>query len=243
MDRKYWIKVAVSMVVIFIVGAVVVHGVRAGITRGKVMLSSVMPAGLSAGLPLLHAGFRIDGDRVGDINRLQLMRATPGRVDSAVITVSLQHAAMLSRFSDCRLMVENGRHLDSHTSFDCATPADSASLDLVPFGHVVFEPGDNNVTLWVPNDQVAELARNAAHGAGDSGDVDIRSDHGNFSVSVNGHPIVQASGDSNGGSLVVRGPSGRPIVDISGDSAGGHVRIMDSQGRTKVDIQGPSSNH
>ena len=45
-DRKYWIKVAVSMVLIFVVGAVVVHGVRAGIARGKVMLSSVMPAGL-----------------------------------------------------------------------------------------------------------------------------------------------------------------------------------------------------
>ncbi len=238
MNRKYWLKVAAAMTLIFVVGVVVAHGVRAGIARGKTMLASVMPAGL----PLMHAGFRIDGDRLGDINRLQLMRSTPGRVDSAVITVSLQNAATLSRFSDCRLMVENARHLDSHTTFDCATPADSAALDLVPFGHVVLEPGDNNVTLWVADDQVAELARNAAHGAGDSGDVDIRSDHGNFSVSVNGRPIVQASGDSTGGSLIVRDPSGHPIVDISGDSNGGHVKIMDSQGRTKVDIKGTSGH-
>jgi hypothetical protein len=238
MDRKYWMKVGATMLVIFVVGVVVVRGVRAGIDKGKSVLASVVPAGL----PLMRAGFRFDGNRVGDINRLQLLRSTPGRVDSAVVTVSLDDAATLPQFPGCRLMVVDARQFNSHTSFACATSSDSADLQLTPFGHVVLEPGDQTVTLWVPNDARAELERDAGHGVGDSGDVDIQSDHGKFTITVGGRTIVEATGDSNGGSIIVRDSKGNPIVDIGGDSAGGHVKIMDSQGHTKVDIKDNSGH-
>ncbi len=239
MDRKYWIKVGFAMAAIFVVGTFVVRGVLAAIARGKEVVESVIPSGL----PLMHAGFRIDNQRLGDISELQLLRSHPGRVDSAVMNVTLDSGASLATLDDCRLMIRDARHFDSHTRFSCAASSDSASLDLVPFGHIVLEPGDRTVTLWVPNEQVADLARNAVHGVGDSGNVDIRSDHGSFSVRVDGREVVSMRGDSAGGSVIVRDANGHPIVDISGDSNGGHVRIMDSQGNAKVDINGTSSHH
>ncbi|MGH7584211.1 MAG: hypothetical protein ACREL5_13395, partial [Gemmatimonadales bacterium] len=69
MDTRYWVRIAVTMLIIFVVGAVV----WSGINRGKQFVADNFPSYLS----LMSHGFRIDGDKVGDIRRVQFMRSSP----------------------------------------------------------------------------------------------------------------------------------------------------------------------
>jgi hypothetical protein len=224
------------MLIIFVLGLVV----KRGVNRGKDFVNSVLPGSL----PLLAAGFHLDGDRIGDIQRLQFMRSQPGRVDSAVITVKLDKDAVETR-PGCVLQVTRAKPFGSRTRFQCATSDDSARLDLVPFGHVEFLPDGKQVTLFVARDGEDDLQMNAYHGAGghDSGTVDIRAANDSFSVVINGREIVHISGSDNGGNVVVRGANGKPIIEIGGDSNGGSVRINDANGKPRVNIHGTGTTH
>jgi hypothetical protein len=236
MTPKYWARIVAGMLIVFVVGTVVWRGM----IRGKEFVSSVLPGSL----PLLAAGFHVDGDRIGDIQRLQFMRSQPGRVDSAVITVKLDRVADEGR-AGCALRVVRGRPFGSRTRFQCTSSADSARLELVPFGHVEFVPDGKRVTLYVARDAEDDLQTNAYHGAGghDSGTVDIRAANDSFSVTVNGREIIHVSGsDRGGGNVVVRGANGKPIIEIGGDSNGGSVRITDANGNTRVNIHGKSDS-
>src|ERR1019366_1615487 len=168
------------------------------------------------------------------------MRSTPGRVDSAVVTVKIAESADLRRAEGCLLRVTNGHPFNGGTRFLCTASADSASLDLVPFGHVTLLPDGKQVRLYVAHSGADDVELHAYRGTGgDSGDVDINTTNGNFSITVNGREILSASGDSAGGSLVIRDPkTGRPIVQISGDSDGGSIKVTDANGKTRVNIHG-----
>lgn len=235
MTPKYWARIVAGMLIIFVVGLFVARGVR----RGKEFVTSVLPGSL----PMLAAGFHVDGGRIGDIQRLQFMRSEPGRVDSAVITVKPDKAADVGRVDGCALRVVNGEPFGSGTRFLCTSSADSARLGLVPFGHVELLPDGKQVKLFVTRDGEEDLQLHAYRGAGghDSGDVDIRAQNDSFTVTVNGREIIRISGNDNGGSVVIRGANGRPIVEIGGDSAGGTVKITDANGKTRVNLHGHAS--
>ena len=232
MTPRYWAGIFVVMLAIFAVGMLVARGVK----RGTMFVENNFPASLG----LIHANFRVDGGQVGDIQRLQFMRATPGRVDSAVLTVKLTGDAAALQAPGCALRVVNAEPFDRRTRFLCTSAKDSARLRLVPFGHVALLPDGKQVTLYVSGDRESDLQLHAYRGTGsnDSGDVDIQAADGNFSISVNGREIVRISDDSSGGSLVIRDSNGRPIVQISGDSNGGSIKVTDANGKTRVNIHG-----
>lgn len=231
MTPKYWARIVAGMLVIFVAGFFVVRAVR----RGKEFVTSVLPGSL----PMLAAGFHVDGGRIGDVQRLQFMRSRPGLVDSAVITVKLDKDADESRVG-CALRVEHGEPFGSRTRFLCTSSADSARLGLVPFGHVELVPDGKRIAIYVSRDDEDDLQTRAYRGAGghDSGEVDMRAQHDTFTVTVNGREIIHFSGSDNGGSLVVRGANGKPIIEIGGDSNGGSLKITDANGNTRVNIHG-----
>ncbi|HEX3927004.1 MAG TPA: hypothetical protein VHW65_03335 [Gemmatimonadales bacterium] len=244
MNRKYWLKVLAGVVGIFVLGLLVMRGVRAGVQHAKTSIASTV--GTMTSKPgLFDVGFRVDGDSLGTVRRLQLLRSTPRRTDSAVMTVQLQDAALMSRVSGCHLALESTHHFNRSTSFTCADVDDSASMQLVRFGHVVVDPGHVEVPLFVPREQLASFQHEnpGVSNVGDTGDVDIQSQSGHFSVNVNGHEVVSIEGDSasGSGSVVVRDSHGVPIIEISGDKDGGSVKVRDSTGRTRVDIGGKNS--
>jgi hypothetical protein len=234
MTPKYWAGIVVGMLAIFGVGMLVARGV----SRGTMFVENNLPVSLG----LINADFRVNNHRIGDIQRLQFMRSSPGMVDSAVLTVKLTGDAGALQKDGCALRVVNAKPFGSHTHFLCTSAADSARLNLVPFGHIRLLPDNDEVTLYISADGEADVQHQAYRGTGssDSGDVDIQAADGNFSITVNGREIVHASGDSNGGSFVVRDASGRPIVQISGDSNGGSIKVTDSNGKTRVNIHGSS---
>ena len=231
MTPKYWARIAAGILVIFVVGIFA----KRGIDRGKAFVAEKLPGGL----PLLAAGFHVDGSRIGDIQRLQFMRSEPGVVDSAVLTVKLDRDADANRVS-CPLRIAHGDPFGRNTRFYCTSSTDSARLGLVPFGHVEILPEGRQVAILVARDDKDDLRSGAYHGAGshDSGNVDIRAANDSFSVTVNGREIVRISGGDKGGGIVVRGANGKPIIEIGGDSNGGGVKISDTSGKAMVDIHG-----
>lgn len=231
MTAKYWARIAAGILIIFVIGIFAARGVN----RAKEFVAEKLPGSL----PMLAAGFHVDGSKIGDIQRLQFMRSEPGVVDSAVISVKLDHDADASRLS-CPLQIMHGEPFGHSTRFTCTSSEDSARLDLVPFGHVEILPEGRQVAILVPRDDEDDWRAKAYHGAGshDSGNVDIRAANDSFSVTVNGREIVRISGSDRGGGIVVRGANGKPIIEIGGDSNGGSVKITDTNGKTRVDIHG-----
>jgi hypothetical protein len=232
MTPRYWAGIFAVMLAIFGAGMLVAREIY----KGKAFVENNVPAALG----LINANFRVDGDRIGDVQRMQFLRSTPGRVDSAVLTVKLSGDAAALQAPGCALRVVNAQPFGSQTRFLCTSARDSARLRLVPFGHIELLPDGKPVVLYVSGDRESDVRLHAYRGTGggDSGDVDIRAADGNFSITVNGREIVRASGDSGGGSLVIRDANGRPIVQISGDSAGGSIKVTDANGKTRVNIHG-----
>jgi hypothetical protein len=168
------------------------------------------------------------------------MRSNPGAVDSAVLTVKIDDSADVQRIASCTLRATSAHPFSSSTRFLCTSHTDSARLKLVPFGHVEIQPGGQDVTFYVASDVADDMHAHAYRGKGsaDSGNVDIHVGDGRFSMTVNGKQIVQANGDSSGGSVVIRDDHGNTVLQASGDSAGGSVRINDSHGKKILDIHG-----
>lgn len=232
MTPKYWIKIVAGMLVVFAIGAFAVRGVH----RGESFLAS----NSAISVPLLSAPFRLDGARLGALRRLRIERSAPKEVSGFALTVKLDDSTTLDRLGHCQLAILDANHIDNHTTFTCVDAADT-SLALVPFGSVIFQPGDHEQSLLVPRSFAADLSHDLAAGMQDDGAVDSSSDNGgHLRISVNGKDLVNISGDSAGGSVVVRDAQGNPIVDISGDSNGGRIRVNDAQGNTKVNIQAPA---
>ena len=238
MTRKYWIGIFVAMLAIFGVGMLIARGV----SRVKMVVEENLPSPLRL---MTSTGFKVDGDRVGDIQRLQFMRTVPGQFDSAVVTVKMDDSADVQRIGACTLRVTNAHPFSSSTRFICTSHSDSARLELVPFGHVEVQPGGKTVTFYIASSVLDDMRQHAYRGTGsaDSGNVDINAMDGHFSITVNGRQIIRAGEDSGGGgSLTVWDPkTGKPIVQISGDSSGGSVKVTDANGKSVVNIHGSNA--
>lgn len=238
MTPKYWAGIFAVMLAIFIVGSVAIKGVN----KGKMFVENNLPAALGL---MMKADFKVDRHHLGDVERLQLMRSTPGKVDSAVLTVkadSTDEDVQALFASTCRLRIISAQPISSRTTFACTSDRDSAKLNLVRFGHITMMPQGKTVVLYVNGDNASDLSMNAYKGVGssDSGEIDIVAANDNFSLTVNGREFVRASGNDNGGSLVIRDANGKPIVQINGDDKGGSVKVTDASGKPIVDIHGTS---
>ncbi len=233
MTRKYWMGIFVAMLAVFGAGMLVARGVN----RVGTLVEDNLPSPLRL---MMNTGFKVDGDKIGDIERLQFMRTSPGQFDSAVVTVKVEDSADVAHIGACTLRVTNAHPFGSSTRFICTSHSDSARLNLVPFGHIVVLPEGKTVTFYVASSTEQDMHQHAYRGTGgsDSGDVDISTTNGSFRITVNGREIVSAS-DSNG--VTIHDANGNEIVKIGGDSNGGSVQVTGANGKKIVDIHGASS--
>jgi hypothetical protein len=225
MTPKYWMRIVLGMLAIFAVGMVVTTGIRAARHQAEYVVEGSGPLSV----PLFGMAFRLDDERLGGIERLRLLRSQPKRIDSAIVFVKLTDAAAASRFADCRLSVRDADNLSDKTTFFCADSVEAAALELVPFGHVEFQPSGEQVAIWIPASVAADMRESNVDGdAADSGDVEITGGERELSVKVNGKEVVSVNGTEGGGGLTVRDDKGREIVRIRGDAEGASVKVTES---------------
>lgn len=144
--RWYWVKIALTALVIFCVGYGGIAAFRA--TRRTVV--SAVESDDDLTIPLPFVPFNFDGTRLGTFRKVVFHRSSPETVQSVDITVRLADSSKTRPFGDCQLTVDDPSRLNEHSSFRCA----KVDSTMERFGSVIVQAkdgdGDWNTLLTLP---------------------------------------------------------------------------------------------
>ena len=163
--RSYWVRIAFGALAIFAVGMIGVTLARQGVGRVRGVVQGSGPITL----PIPFVPFKLDGQKLGTLDKVVLLRDAPKRISAVELQIKLQDSVMARGLEGCRLAANlddqhNRRGVDvkvgplSTGVFSCFHGNDS-SAHLQEFGRAVFQPGGVSVPLLLPNDIVDDLKR------------------------------------------------------------------------------------
>jgi hypothetical protein len=163
--RNYWLRIAMGAVAIFAVGMVGITLARQGVGRVRGVVEGTGPISV----PLAFVPFKLDGQRLGTVNKLVLHRETPKQISSVELEIKLADSAVARGLEGCRLLANFNDERPPHRNnievgplstgvFSCLHGDDSTG-QFQDFGHAVLQPGDISVPLLLPNDIVDDLKR------------------------------------------------------------------------------------
>ena len=152
--KSYWIKITLKALVVFAIGMIIVTAIRK--TRNQVRIYSETSEPIKIPFPFGIVPFRLDGNRLGTVEHLTLLRDSPQGISNIQLVVKLADSVASSRLAACMLVVDDVEHLDNRTTFRCQGQ-DTAGLQLMPFGHVSLEGSGDTFTLLIPQTEVERL--------------------------------------------------------------------------------------
>jgi hypothetical protein len=126
--------------------------------HGVTKVTSIVRTNDPISIPVRFAGFTLDHQRLGRIDRLTFLRSAPKSVSSVEVVVQLDDSASVARLTNCLLRLDNPHNIDEHTTFLCAAAADTLGTTLKPFGRVLIKGTTVEVPLLVPTDMIKELS-------------------------------------------------------------------------------------
>jgi hypothetical protein len=161
--RNYWLRIAFGAASIFTVGMIGVTIARQGVNHVRGVVEGSGPISL----PIPFLSFNLDGEKLGKVHRVMLMREAPKQISAVELEISLRDSVVARGLEGCRLIanfdddrrsrgVSVSNRQFSAGMFSCLSPGDSAP-DFQEFGRAVFQPGDVSVPLLLPNDMVNDL--------------------------------------------------------------------------------------
>jgi hypothetical protein len=120
-------------------------------------------------LPIAFVPFKLDGRKLGSVNKVVLLRDAPKSISSVELEVTLKDSMLARGLAGCHLAANfeaNHRpggariQADPFSSgvFSCLDRSDSVPKFQV-FGRAVFQPGDVTVPLLLPDDIVGDLRK------------------------------------------------------------------------------------
>jgi hypothetical protein len=217
--RNYWLRILLGAVAIFAVGMVGVTVARQGVGRVR----SVVEGSGPITLPIPFVAFKLDGQKLGTLDKVVLLRDAPKRISAVELEIKLRDSVMARGLEGCRLAANfdaqhNHRGVNVNVGplstgvFSCFHGNDS-SAQLQEFGRAIFQPGGVSVPLLLPNDIVDDLKQ----GDFGSGDEDSLAS------------AAQAKADSIAEAADARADSITAAVEERADSiAGRSERLVDS---------------
>ena len=236
--RSMWPKIGFGAVGVFLIGMLLITGFRR--SRQAVALAvseSLAPALLSAASYATGSQadlpFRLDGNRLGTVTRMQMERTDHNRVMSVRLAVQLDHGADPVSLEGCDLLPKDETNVGFDDGFRCG---DTAETGLVQIGEIRFEPNGFTRPLKVHTAQLHKLSQ------GDPFKANIDLTHG---VQVdargrdNGRVRVQA--DSAGAFMRVSDGDGGDLVRITADSNQAFIQIRDKNGKEVFRLQAGKS--
>ena len=159
--RNYWFKILVGALAIFAVGMIGVTLARRGIAGVTRVVASDQPLTI----PLSLIPFELQGERLGKLDHVTLMRKSANEVTAVELEIRLADSLVARGLAGCRLVAnmesKGDSGVDIHVGprspsvFFCA--GDTAQADLLEYGHAVLQPGDVEIPLLLPRDMVKEL--------------------------------------------------------------------------------------
>lgn len=169
--RNYWLRIVLGALVIFGVGMVIATMIRRGsravheIAEGSGPISMPLPG---------FVPFSLDGNRLGSVRRITMYRDAPKKPSSFVVSVSLPDSISSDRLARCIILVDTSQNtagtsvnINGKTAFRCLSAADTAGMDLMPFGSIVIRARGDSFPFLLPRRVVDEM-RNPSRPAADS---------------------------------------------------------------------------
>lgn len=163
--RNYWLKILLGALGVFAVGMIGVTMVRSGIAK----VSSVVEGDGPITIPLGLVPFFLQGERLGQLDRVTLNRERPNHVTDVELRIDLADSLLAQGLAGCRLVanleggdrergvdIRLGREGGERNAFRCL-PADSVPEGVVEYGVAIFDPGEVEVPLFLPEDVVTQL--------------------------------------------------------------------------------------
>jgi len=124
--RTYWPKIILGALAIFAVGMLVVTGIRRAshgvreIAEGSGNITIPLPFGI---LP-----FKVDGERLGSIERVTLERSAPKVITSLRLVAKLDSGISPERLDGCQLAGHRITELDESSTFECLRNDSAAAV-------------------------------------------------------------------------------------------------------------------
>jgi hypothetical protein len=168
--RNYWLRIVLGALAIFSVGMVGVTLARQGMGRVRGVVEGSGPITL----PVAFVPFKLDGERIGTIQRITIHRNAPNQVRSVNVRVRLVDSVEASRLDPCILVAQGFENLNSETTFQCSSAEDTVGEDLAAVGEVSLTRGAGSYQLFMPRDEIEELTdSNLVFVGHDSAGMDI----------------------------------------------------------------------
>lgn len=143
--KSYWVKIVLGALAVFAVGMIIIS------IAGRV--EDVATSDATIDLPLAFLPFRVNGEQLGDLERVRILRAAPDSITHVRLRVGLADSADAARLRHCILILSGLDNLSNRTTFTCATPADTVGRDLVGFGSVQLGQGGEELPFLIPRSE------------------------------------------------------------------------------------------
>lgn len=174
--RTYWLRVVLGALGIFILGMLVWNLMLKGRDRVVEVVNSDRPISI----PLAFVPFTLDGQVLGTLRRVEVLRSSPEQVSGVNFTVKMADSVTDGRLASCVLVARDDlNHLNPGRAFSCVPAADTVGRNLAPIGHVETQRGGQFLLL-------------ARAGTLDSLRIHLGPDHGQHLADS----LAQASADS-----------------------------------------------
>jgi hypothetical protein len=213
--RRYWIRISLSALAIFVVGMLLVQAGKHGVAHVREL---AMNHTLS--LPERIAPFRVDSRQLGMLRTISVSPQEGQSFPRINLTVNADSEADLGSLDNCVLIARDADQLRSEGGLHCADQASSDQQNLREVGQVTFEPGGQEFSIFSPStDQDIELTRSSSAAHAEA--FNMRADAKGAFMEVrdkNGRPVFQLNADSLGASLTVRDSNGKELVRFRADS-------------------------
>lgn len=152
--RKYWGRITLSALLIFVVGYGIVSAGRA--VKNSIVTSKDIAIPLGSFVP-----FKLNGAKVGTIREIRIRRSEPKVLTGFHVRVRINDSAAFTQLQDCRLSVNDANHFDERTSFVCL----ASDSGYKAFGEVTAYLADSpeqrtlGLILLLPDAAVQEFQR------------------------------------------------------------------------------------
>jgi hypothetical protein len=155
--RNYWLRIALGALGVFAIGMVLWNIGMAGRRRVEHVVESADPITI----PLALIPFKVNGQSLGTMRQVQIIRSDPHTVEAVNFRVRLADSVADARLASCVLVMGGSlKNVDAEHTFRCVSADDTVGGNLAPVGDMRTQRGQSYVLF-------------ATAGALDSIDIDF----------------------------------------------------------------------
>jgi hypothetical protein len=151
--RGYWVRIALKAFAIFVVGMIIVTGVR----KAKGSISHAINSSDPIQIPVIGlVPFNLDNQKLGSVSRVEFLRSDPEHVSGVRVLVKLGEGVSTEVLSQCQLALDDVQKINDQTTFTCARAGEPVG-GLEEFGVVAIKNSADSFPLLLPAAAIAKL--------------------------------------------------------------------------------------